>query len=158
MNICHYHNLDELEQWLETPDISNHSMNETTLLSLYDFVYEKWCQRANERNQAQPDDLSYSCKFSSLFIKMIFGGIIEGNEHHQYNVIDGKIWDLSSQSHDVLMLKEKDIDAYYHDVYFFANDEHLESLQSCMPRVMGWASEYEQFLMNQKKIGAQYKR
>jgi hypothetical protein len=158
MNICHYHNKDELEQWLETSDVGAYEIDETALVSLHDFVYEKWCQRAIERNQIQPEDLSYSCKFSSLFIKMIFGGVIEGNEHHQYNVIEGKIWDLSSQSRDVLDLKKKGIDVYYHDLYFFANDEHLESLQSCMPRVMGWVSEYEQALINQNKEKNRYKK
>ena len=102
------------------------------------FVFEKWKQRATELGRFEPTDLSFSCKFSSLFIQGLFGGIIEGNYYHQYNVINGETVDINATASDVLELD----DPYYHDIEFFGNWHHRESMESCKPRVNGWITEF----------------
>lgn len=49
-----------------------------------EFVLRKWRERAEERGLSMPDDLSGSCKFSSLFASRLFGLEMRGNEQHQF--------------------------------------------------------------------------
>lgn len=91
-----------------------------------------WTARALERGLSAPRDLEGACKFASLFVKLAFGGRIEGAWAHQYNVIAGKTIDLTEQSCDA-----------GHDPVFFGNREHLASLKSCLPRVQTWLSTLE---------------
>jgi len=102
------------------------------------FVLQKWKERAIERGSKEPVDLSYSCKFGTLFMKKVFGGIVKGNYDHQYNVIDGKIIDLSHDSADVLKLA----DPYHHHKKFFGSKDHRDSMESCLPRVEQWVEEF----------------
>lgn len=119
-----------------------------------EYLMEMWIQRHAERvgkNLALadrvPTDLSYSCKFTSLFIAAVFGGEVHGNEWHQFAVIDGTVFDPNSESDDVLKLT----DPYEHDEYFFGNREHLESVQSCAARVKQWVNGYDNWLDQNKK-------
>lgn len=96
------------------------------------FAFQQWQARAVERGSDMPDDLSFSCKFCSLFVKQVFGGRIAGNFDHQYNLINGKIIDLSHDSKDVHE------GSYRHDSAFFGNRDHLASLNSCQTRVESW--------------------
>ncbi len=102
------------------------------------FVYGKWCEFALERGAARPPDLSGSCKYGSLFMRRIYGGIIAGNYQHQYNLIDGRIVDLSQDSADVLALRRP----YLHEPELFTTDEHVASMAGCGPRVESWAAEF----------------
>lgn len=95
-----------------------------------------WTVRALERGLAAPYDLEGACKFSSLFVKLAFGGRIEGDWAHQYNLIACQKIDLTSQTCGA-----------GHDPIFFGNHEHLASMASCLPRVQTWLSELESKLI-----------
>lgn len=97
---------------------------------------EGWTARAFERGLPVPHDLEGACKFSSLFVKLAFGGRIEGAWAHQYNVIAGTTIDLTGQACDA-----------GHDPSFFGNHEHLASMESCFPRVQTWLSALESKLI-----------
>ena len=104
------------------------------------FCMEKWVERAAELGKTCPTDLSGSCKFTSLFAKLVFGGEIEGNEQHQFNVIEDDLLDLNAGAGDVQGI------AGIHDDEpgFIGNPEHLESMNSCLERVVGWVLEFQE--------------
>lgn len=103
-----------------------------------EFVLKKWRERAAERGYPEPEDLSSSCKFSSLFAQAIFGGQIQGHYEHQYLVLNGEIIDLNKDAADVKAMDEP----HEHDESWFGNPEHLDSLESCKPRVRDWVREF----------------
>lgn len=127
------------KSWLTKNTEGVFKFHEDDLENLKWFALQKWRERALERRLDEPDDLSSACKFCSLFVKILYGGKIQGNYDHQYNVIDGKRIDLSADSQDV---KQMD-NPYRHDPLFFANDDHLDSLESCLPRITDWVSSYQ---------------
>jgi hypothetical protein len=102
------------------------------------FVFRKWCEQAIERRLLPPTDLSGACKYGSLFINQVFGGSICGHYEHQYNVIDGRIVDLSHDSRDVGRITNP----YLHEPEFFNIPEKQASLNSCLPRVERWVNEF----------------
>lgn len=121
-----------------------------------EFVMEKWLERFNEKKikweklgetyyDSPPEDLSYSCKFSSLFAAAIFGGEIKGNQNHQYCTLGQEIIDLNHNSKDVKNLENP----YIHENSFFGNREHISSMKSCKERVKIWLNEFPYYL-NQK--------
>lgn len=103
------------------------------------FVFGKWCERATERGELAPPDLSRSCKYGSLFMRTVYGGEIAGNYEHQYNLIGGRIVDLSHDAADVLALREP----YRHEAELFGIEEHQVSMEACRPRVAAWVVEFE---------------
>jgi len=112
------------------------------------FVLAKWRERATERLMAPPQDLSSSCKFTSLFAREVFGGKIRGNWDHQFVVLPGgDILDLNEDALDVQGMS----DPYRHDDLFWMNREHRKSLKSCMPRVKTWISEFEKIILEARK-------
>lgn len=102
------------------------------------FVFRKWCEQAAERHALPPADLSGSCKYGSLFMNQVFGGTIRGHYEHQYNVIGGRIVDLSHDAIDVGRITNP----YLHEPDFFAIPEKQASLESCMPRVERWVVQF----------------
>lgn len=99
-----------------------------------DFVFEKWVERAKERGWELPTDLSWACKFASLFAVCVFGGRMRGNDEHQYAVHPTYgIIDLTNG----VMGREMG-----HDAGWWANKDHVESMQSCVPRVERWVEEF----------------
>lgn len=104
------------------------------------FVFRKWCEYAVERQASVPMDLSGSCKYGSLFMNRVFGGAIRGHYQHQYNLIDGRIVDLSHDAADVGGLSNP----YLNEPGFFAIPELQASLDGCLPRVERWALEFLQ--------------
>lgn len=116
------------------------------------FVMNKWLERFNEKkknweklgdfNESPPADLSGSCKFSSLFAAAIFGGEVQGNEHHQYCVLNNQVIDLNKDANDVKDLE----DPYFHDDYFFGSKDHMASMKSCKERVNAWLKEFPSYL------------
>jgi hypothetical protein len=102
------------------------------------FVFRKWCDHAKERGLISPVDLSGSCKYGSLFMNQVFGGKICGHYEHQYNVIDGRIVDLSHDAVDVGRITNP----YLHEPDFFVIPEKQASLDKCLPRVKGWVKEF----------------
>jgi hypothetical protein len=102
------------------------------------FVFRKWCDQAKERGLISPVDLSGSCKYGSLFMNQIFGGKICGHYEHQYNVIDGRIVDLSHDAVDVGRITNP----YLHEPDFFVIPEKKASLNKCLPRVKVWVIEF----------------
>ena len=117
------------------------ALNAQTLNLARDFVYDSWCERSRELGYSpafMPSDLSGSCKFSSLFVQRVFGGTVEANYHHCFNRIDGVVIDLNEHAMDVLSMDNP----YLHDEVFANDPEFHESLESCLPRVEKWASEF----------------
>lgn len=102
------------------------------------FVFRKWCEQANERQKLPPKDLSGSCKYGSLFMNQLFGGEIHGNYQHQYNIIDGRIVDLSHDALDVGKINNP----YLHEPDFFKIPEKHASLNGCLPRVGHWVNQF----------------
>jgi len=102
------------------------------------FVFRKWCEWAAERHAVPPTDLSGSCKYGSLFMNRVFGGSICGHYEHQYNIIGGRIVDLSHDAIDVGRIKNP----YLHEPDFFAIPEKQASLNGCLPRAECWAAQF----------------
>ena len=102
------------------------------------FVFRKWCDQAKARGSLPPADLSGSCKYGSLFMNQIFGGAIYGHYEHRYNIIGGRIVDLSHDAIDVGRITNP----YLHEPDFFAIPEKRASLNKCLPRVEGWVVEF----------------
>ena len=102
------------------------------------FVLAKWLERAHERGEAVPLDLSCSCKYGTLFMHTVFGGVIAGNYQHQFNIIDDRIVDLSDASADVLSLARP----YFEEPELFDIAEHKASMLTCQTRVDDWVREY----------------
>jgi hypothetical protein len=99
------------------------------------FVHEKWKERAAEMGRPEPQHLGGACKFASMFAQHIFGGRLEGNKDHQFNVTpEGKRLDLTAGS--------PGSENYKHDKRFFGNGEHKQSMEFCKPRVQQWVSEF----------------
>jgi hypothetical protein len=102
------------------------------------FVFRKWCELAIERHKKIPTDLSGSCKYGSLFMNRVFGGSICGHYQHQYNLIEGRIVDLSHDAIDVGRMRHP----YLHEADFFTIPEKQASLNSCLPRVDNWVIQF----------------
>lgn len=126
--------------WLESDTQAILSLTAENRARAVAFLFRKWKERAAERHAPEPADLSRSCKFVTLFAKCVFGGHIEGNRAHQFNVIDGQVVDFNYDASDVRGLP----DPYLHDGLFFANADHLSSMASCMSRVNRWVDEFLQ--------------
>lgn len=107
-----------------------------------DFVFRMWCEREVERGFPVPKDLSFSCKFTSIFAAQVFGAEMQGNEDHQFCVLpDGEILDLNSDAADVVELAKQG-DPWRHDPDFWLNPDHQESLESCQDRVDAWLRRF----------------
>jgi len=102
------------------------------------FVFTKWLERAHQRGEAVPVDLSHSCKYGTLFMCTVFGGVIAGNYQHQFNIIDDRIVDLSDTATDVLAL----LRPYFEEPELFYIAEHRASMKACQPRIDEWVREY----------------
>ena len=102
------------------------------------FVLDKWKERAIETGRPEPSDLSSACKFASLFVSTILAAPAAGNHGHQFNVLDGKIFDLCAGSADIADKPG----VYEHDPSFWGNNEHVDSVDSCQPRVEKWVAEF----------------
>jgi hypothetical protein len=102
------------------------------------FLFQKWKERAAERYENEPTDMSRSCKFVSQFVQKVFGGRMEGHYDHQYNVINGKVVDLNADAEDVKRLENP----HHHDTAFWGNRDHKASMKSCLPRVNTWVEEF----------------
>lgn len=102
------------------------------------FVFRKWCEQAAERQAVVPADLSGACKYGSLFMQRVFGGTLRGHFEHQYNLIEGRLVDLSHDAADVGRMRNP----YLHEPDYFAVPELIASLDGCTPRVEVWAAEF----------------
>jgi hypothetical protein len=102
------------------------------------FFFERWCQWAAERDAAAPQDLSGACKYGSLFMRSVFGGALRGHFQHQYNLIDGRLVDLSHDAHDVGRMSHP----YQHEPEYFDIPEQQRSLDGCLPRAEAWAEAF----------------
>jgi hypothetical protein len=114
-----------------------------------EFVMERWIERSIERGAKVPTDLSSACKFASLFAWQIFGGKIAGNSRHQFVLMaSGDVLDLCAGSAELESMPAP----YVHDPSFFGNSEHLESLQSCLPRVSKWLQSFEEMMSEHQPL------
>jgi hypothetical protein len=102
------------------------------------FLLTKWRLRAHDIGLDVPVDLTGSCKFSSLFAMLVFGGHLAGNSDHQFVVKNGVVLDLNAEAADVGNLPEP----YRQEPGFIGNREHRQSMRSCLPRVLRWVEEF----------------
>lgn len=102
------------------------------------FVFRKWCEHARACQQPVPLDLSGACKYGSLFMQQVFGGVIEGHYQHQFNRIDGRLVDLGHDAADVGAMRTP----YLHEPDYFDLPEQRASLASCRTRVDAWVREF----------------
>lgn len=102
------------------------------------FVFRKWCERAHACRQPVPIDLSGACKYGSLFMQQVFGGVIEGHYQHQFNRIDGRLVDLGHDAADVGAMRTP----YLHEPDYFDLPEQRASLAACRARVDAWVGEF----------------
>jgi len=139
--------------WPATPD---------NLRAARAFVMAKWRERARELGLPDPDDLSGSCRFSSMFAQGIFGGELQGNPAHQFVRLDGEVLDLNADARDVRERRAEweaaqrkarigrrldgrewhARDPHAHDRRYWWSMENQEALRRCKPRVDSWTREF----------------
>ena len=102
------------------------------------WFFMEWTDFAQERQVAAPQDLSGSCKYGSLFMQSVFGGVIRGHFAHQFNHIDGRLVDLSHDALDVGRMHNP----YLHEPDYFALPALKASLVTCLPRAERWANRF----------------
>jgi hypothetical protein len=124
--------LDDLEGIIEP--------TEYNLKIMQKFCMDMWKKRAEERQVEVPKDLTNSCKFTSIFLRHFIGGEIGANECHQFVIKDNDIFDLNKDACDVLNMKEP----YFQDYEFIGNPEHIESIETCIPRIEKWIEVFHQ--------------
>ncbi|MBN3760877.1 hypothetical protein [Burkholderia sp. Ac-20365] len=127
--------------WLRAETYGQHAATAEQVAIARHVLVDGWRERARERDQLPPQDMAGSCKFATLFFKLAFGGMIEGAYEHQFNVLDGCKFDLSGQD----LYADVGFDAE-----FLGNEEHLDSLRSCLPRVLKWMSRFDGLLSRRK--------
>lgn len=124
------------------------------------FILAKWRERAIERGDSEPADLSASCKFASLFAALVFGGEVRGNFFHQWvELPGGQTLDLAEDAADVAdlhaglfpdyarsyaiaMRKKPPTKLYKHDPRHMSSRDSRESMASVAPRVNRWVEEF----------------
>lgn len=102
------------------------------------FIMPFWREREVARFFPEPADLSRSCKFTSLFLRALIGGRIAGNEHHQFVIRDGEVFDLNADAADVTALD----DPYFDDPSFIGSRDHCDSLDTCVLRISDWLAAF----------------
>lgn len=132
--------------------------NEDEIEEAERFVLARWRDRAAERGEPRPSNLGDACKFASLFAQAVFGGQMRGNWHHQWVEIEGRRIDLTNgvgleNSNDLrhtqikLGASMEEVgwvsDPFQHDARWWMNPDHVESLNSCLPRVLRWVEQWE---------------
>ncbi|MFP3637556.1 hypothetical protein [Paraburkholderia sp. SIMBA_054] len=129
---------DEISlQWMTSETVGLFAATNEQIAIARHVLFDGWRKRAFERDEAPPADLAGACKFASLFFKIAFGGRIEGAHEHQFNVLKDRTIDLSNQ---------QQFRGVGHDESFFGNEEHLDSMRSCLPRVLIWISALDALL------------
>lgn len=125
-------------------------VNEENIALAKEFVFAKWVERHNEREEenrklagtiwyrSAPTDLSDSCKFSALFSSVVFGGEIAGNYDHVFTLVDDEVLDLNEDAADVAALDDPHDD----DDDFIYSGDFKESISSCIPRVRNWIADF----------------
>lgn len=129
---------DEWRSWLMEDHDPRFVLCDKTIELAETIAMAGWRERAQERGLASPEDLSGCCKFSSLFVKFLFGGCIEGHYDHQFNVIEDQEFDLNDSAKDVREMSHP----HWHDDGFIGSHDHVESMKSCLPRVLGWLDSF----------------
>lgn len=112
--------------------------------------HERWSQRKSEWensfsspfSESEPEDLSGSCKFSSVFAAVVFDYGIDGNYDHQFAIKKGHVIDLNSGAADVQSMEKP----YAIDPLFFGSKDHMKSMKSCVPRILEWLSKFDEEL------------
>lgn len=137
-------NKKELKVWVRSAGLGRYSATASNVELAGAIVMQGWRERASERGMPEPSDLTDACKFAALFAKVLFGGELRGSHAHHFNIVDGVTVDLTVGSEWMRSALAAGVDPYRHDPSFFGNREHIESLQSCLPRVHGWIRLFDQ--------------
>jgi hypothetical protein len=102
------------------------------------FAFERWQEMAAERGTPAPADMSGACKFNALFVKLTFGGEIQGNYDHVHAVVEGRVIDLQADAADVKALA----DPYRNDEDFIWDDDFAYSIGTCLVRCQEWSRRF----------------
>lgn len=137
-----------IKKWLLSPSSGEFILTPELFELAKEIASEGWISRSKEKHQPLPEDMSGGCKFSSIYFKLLFGGQMQGNYLHQFNVLNGKVFDLNKDCNDVKQMKKEFIDKigenpYKHDICFFGNPDHIESMQNCFNRSLEWSKEFK---------------
>ncbi len=119
--------------------------DEATTSKAKAFLLEKWQEYALERwgsSSEKPDDLTNACKFCALFAEAVFGAERRANYEHEFNILNGNIFDLTYPNIGLLELEEKGYPIYSKDRAFFNSRDHRYSIDTCRPRVARWVDEF----------------
>lgn len=123
------------------------------------FLLAKWRERAAERGEPAPADLSGACKFAAAFVVEVFGGHIEAHDFHSWAIVDGDVVDLCETATDARAMAEGRMPPYlaeYARVWGVGLPDHIhradrrfmrlsgfgEALEANAPRVKRWADEF----------------
>lgn len=126
--------------WLHEPLPAALPATPALVAAARDFALARWRERAAEYGAPPPDDLTGSCKFTSLFAALVFGGRLRGNKDHQFvELPDGARLDLNAGARDVRRLGTH---AHTHERTFWANPEHRDAMRTCEARARAWAERF----------------
>ena len=118
-------------------------MNDEKWKFLRNFILEKWQKMDYElKDFYEVNDMSFSCKFTSLFCAKLFRGYLRGNKYHNFAIVDNYIIDPTNPSWMFDRFKEDNIDPYLIDNEYLCTIETQEWVDSCTPRVEGWIEEF----------------
>ena len=124
------------------------------------FVLDRWRERAAERGDTEPVDLSGACKFAAAFAAALFGGTVEAHDLHAWAVVDGSVVHLAAGSADVAALRAGRVpagqeeyakawgivpdgdDPYAPDRRFTTGPGFREALEANAPRVDRWLDRW----------------
>lgn len=101
------------------------------LVDAAEFLLVKW--RENQKDQSIKS-LYEAPKLSSLFAVKVFGGMIKGNEWHQWvQLRTGSIIDLTMNVCG---------GNYHHNKHYWFSEKHIKLLVNLLPCVDPWIDEF----------------
>ncbi len=103
----------------------------------------------NPQEFCEPTDLTNSCKYSSYFCSIVFGGKMMGNMEHYFTKLpNGEILDLNDEAKDVRDMLERHKQSgferdspYYHDEVFCHKGVKYDQ-RDVSRRVSEWLNEF----------------
>ena len=111
-----------------------------TPLDLYDALTKVWCKETcapRMQNEWTPENMTYGqCSITSFLVQDIFGGIVKGvllddGNYHCYNVVDGHVFDLTSEQFEKELIYSPDDKVQIREEHFRKEEkrqryEHLK--------------------------------
>lgn len=145
-----------MREWINLVE----TLNQQGIPAMKAFVLKKWKDRAQERRESEPHDLTGACKFAAMFAQAILGGNIMANDFHTWVEVNGQVIDLAEDAADAKALKAGIIPpemvdyakafhlnlpehVYDADEDFMDLPDFKEGLEANRPRVEQWVREWQ---------------